>query len=83
MWLRNLKQLGVQPPHDSTVTISFTLDSGGLVRRIDEVEENAGKQATYACLGAIEGSQPYKPWSEEMIGALGEEQTLTFTFQYR
>jgi hypothetical protein len=81
-WNKILAAFSVSPRTGSKVSIRFILNSDGIVTRIVEVEETAGKQGTYACLSAIQDPQPYRPWSQEMIDALGNEQTLTFHFYY-
>ena len=79
---RQIAGLEKYPPPGSRVLIRFHVNSAGLVARIDDVEENAGKPATYACLNAITGPQPYPRWSSGMIAALGDEQEVTLAFYF-
>ena len=81
-WNAVLARTATYPVTGSKVVIRFTLSSDGVVTRIEEVEETAGKQGTYACLSAIQDRQPYRPWTKEMIAILGNEQTITFAFFY-
>jgi hypothetical protein len=81
-WNRVLTQTATYPVTGSKVIIRFTLNSNGEVSRIEEVEETAGKQGTYACLSAIQDRQPYRPWTKEMVAILGNEQQITFQFYY-
>ncbi|HUG10672.1 MAG TPA: hypothetical protein VMM36_06645, partial [Opitutaceae bacterium] len=82
-WDRVLSMTPTRPVSGSKVIIRFTLNSEGIVTRIEEVEETAGKQGTYACLSAIQARQHYRPWTKEMVAILGNEQVLTFKFHYR
>lgn len=81
-WRRGIAQLRLNPPPGSRVIIRFRLGSDGLVARIEDVDESAGKMATYACVNAITIAQPYRRWTKEMILALGHEQEFTVTFLY-
>jgi len=81
-WNLVLTQTATYPVTGSKVIIRFTLNSDGVVSRIEEVEETAGKQGTYACLSAIQDRQPYRPWTKEMVAILGNEQEITFHFYY-
>lgn len=81
-WNLVLSKTATYPPAGSHVVIRFTLNSQGQVSRIEEVEETAGKQGTYACLSAIQDRQPYRPWTKEMVAILGDEQVITFGFYY-
>jgi hypothetical protein len=81
-WNLVLSKTPSRPVTGSKVSIRFTLNSEGIVSRIEEVEETAGKQGTYACLSAIQDRQPYRPWTKEMVAILGTEQVLTFNFYY-
>jgi hypothetical protein len=82
-WNRILATSAVYPRPGSEVSVRFTLNSDGIVTQIVEIEATAGKQAEYACLRAIQNPQPYRPWTQEMIDALGSEETLTFRFFYK
>lgn len=81
-WNRVLAQTATYPVTGSKVVVRFTLNSQGVISRIEEVEETAGKQGTYACLSAIQDPQPYRPWTKEMVAILGEDEEITFYFYY-
>lgn len=82
-WNQVLSQTATYPPSGSRVVVRFTLNSEGVIARIDEVDEgDAGKQGVYACLNAIQARQPYRPWTKEMVAILGNEQTISFAFYY-
>lgn len=81
-WNREIARMKTYPPIGSKVVIRFHMNSAGLITRIDDVDENAGKAGTYLCLDAITSPQPYPKWTEEMIESIGEEQEITFTFYY-
>ena len=81
-WNREIAGLEKYPPPGSRVSIRFHINSAGLITRIDNVDENAGKAATYACLNAVTTSQPYPRWKKEMIAAIGSEQEITLSFYF-
>lgn len=81
-WHSILNERRTSPAPGTHVSVTFTLDSKGATKVVS-VEETAGRPGVYACLSAIEDRQPYRPWSNQMIAVLGDEQTMTFTFYYR
>jgi len=67
---------------ETYVTIKFRLNSRGEVIEILDVEGNADRFGTAAALAAIHDKAPYQKWTKEMIAVLGNEQTITLTFNY-
>ncbi|HVW20325.1 MAG TPA: hypothetical protein VHC86_03850 [Opitutaceae bacterium] len=81
-WDRILMASAVYPPHGSTVTVKFILDSKGRVKTLVDVQSTSSDQGKTACEAAITDRSPYGEWTKEMIATLGDQQTLTFTFLY-
>lgn len=81
-WNRILSRSATYPQAGSRVSITFTLAANGQIIRRNNVDENAGRFGTDACLAAITNPQPYRPWTREMVAILGDEQVITFHFYY-
>ena len=81
-WHRLLDENLVTLPHASHVSVKFKINSQGGVR-ILSIDETKGKLAGSLCANAVSDPQPYRKWTAPMIAALGDEQTLTFSFYYR
>ena len=64
------------------VRLEFELSQDGSVSELYVTETTAKALGILLCRSAIEQGAPFGPWTEEMIGVLGEEQTITFTFHY-
>jgi hypothetical protein len=71
------------PPHKSHVTITFKINSKGETDIIKVEDTNCGKQGVWCCKSAIQQTQPYRKWTQEMIAVLGEDQKLTCMFYYK
>lgn len=82
-WNRVLDQSKIRPPTPSHVRIKFRLGKDGQIVEVMDVEEDAGKQGTYACRDAITGPAPYEKWTPDMIAFLGDDVEITFTFYYQ
>ena len=81
-WDSIVEESRTNPP-TSHVTVTFRLNSKGEVAEIMKVEQGeAGAQWTNACVSAITNRAPYRPWTKPMVAVLGEDQVITFTFNY-
>lgn len=81
-WDRILMNSATYPPHGSTVTVKFIIDSKGRIKTIVDVQSTSSDQGKTACEAAITDRSPYGVWTADMIAMLGEQQELTFTFLY-
>ena len=81
-WYVLLEDRQSMPAAHTYAVITFRLKSNGDTEIIKVDEETCGKVGVWNCITAIQKPQPYRHWSKEMIGVLGEEQTLTFKFYY-
>lgn len=82
-WERLILRSAYYPAGGSRVTIVFKLNDQGEVTQIVSAKGEGGEVAVRLCASAIAERAPYGPWPEDMKGALGKEQTLTFTFHYQ
>lgn len=65
------------------VIVEYILTLEGEVSETNVIYATAGRAATLICQDAIHSTEPYGPWSEEMIRILGEEQKIRITFIYQ
>lgn len=82
-WDRLLLRSAFYPTAGATVRVVFKLDAQGRVSEIVDVSGTGGELAQRLCVSAITERAPYGEWTQDMIGVLGREQELTFTFHYR
>lgn len=82
-WYALLGESKITPPRGSHVTVTFSLNSKGETEMVKVEDSGSGKDGVFACQNAITWPQPYRPWTKEMIAALGESQELTFSFHYQ
>lgn len=82
-WDRLLMRSAFYPTAGATVRVVFKLDAQGRVSEIVSVDGTGGELAQRLCVSAITERAPYGEWTEDMVGVLGREQELTFTFHYR
>jgi hypothetical protein len=66
----------------SFVRLSFKLRQDGSIGELYTTDTTAKALGILLCRSAIEQGAPYGSWTEEMVGVLGDEQTITFTFHY-
>jgi hypothetical protein len=82
-WYRILEESRTSPVRGTSVVVTLKLTSKGETDIVKVEDDGAGKQGVYNCISAIQHPQPYDTWTPEMVTALGEEQELTFSFQYQ
>lgn len=82
-WYRILQESRVSPPRGSHVIITFKINAKGETDIVKVEDSDAGKQGVFSCQNAIQARQPYRPWTEQMVAVLGDEQSLTFAFYYQ
>jgi hypothetical protein len=82
-WDRILESGGTSPKQGTHVLVSFRLNSNGEITEILKIEQDSGDYGKNAALNAIKDRAPYRPWTKEMIAALGDSQVLTFDFYYQ
>lgn len=82
-WYQILHESRVSPPRGSHVVVTFKLNAKGETDIVKVEDSGSGKQAVFSCQHAIQARQPYRPWTQQMIAVLGEEQTLTFSFHHQ
>lgn len=81
-WYRINDESRVTPPRGSRVVITFKINKHGETEIVKVEDTGSGKQGVWSCQSAIQARQPYRPWSDQMIAVLGDEQTLIFGFHY-
>lgn len=81
-WQRILNERTVAPIPGTYASVTFTINSDGVIAKVGAVEETCGRPGALACTGAIDAGQPYRKWTPQMISLLGKEQTLRFNFYY-
>jgi len=83
-WDRLAQERNITQLTGKSVSVTFQLDAKGAVS-IASVSSSTGTPfaASVACVRAINARAPYAAWSDEMTAALGDEQTLTLTFNYQ
>jgi len=81
-WDKILEPSSLYPERGTRVQVKFRLNSEGKIAEIVSVTSNGNRDAQNACVSAIVEPQPYGPWTDDMIAALGKEQELTFVFYY-
>ena len=81
-WDRILYQSNIYPTEGTKVTVVFRMNSEGKISTITKVEGTGGRASQDACVSAITARDPYGPWTDDMIAALGQSTEFTFTFTY-
>lgn len=82
-WERIILEQRANPASGSMVNVKFVMNDEGRIISIGVEETTANEEATRACVSAITHRMPYGPWTEEMKAALGNQQEMTFRFQYQ
>ena len=82
-WYKILSESLIAPKRGSHVVVTFKLNSKGETDMVTVEDVGAGKQGVFACQNAITSKQPYRKWTKDMIGALGDEEQITLTFYYQ
>lgn len=82
-WERLLMRSAFYPTSGSVVKVVFKIDASGAISEIVRVEGSGGELAQRLCVSSITERAPYGEWTDDMIGVLGKEQELTFTFFYQ
>jgi hypothetical protein len=82
-WFTILEESGVRPPAGSHVTMRFALTPEGEVDVVGVDDAGCGRTGVWTCIEALQRQQPYGKWTEEMIAAVGRDQTFSFTFYHR
>jgi len=62
--------------------ISVRLNSQGEIAEIIKAEGDSGDYGMSVALTALKEHAPYRAWTKEMVGILGADQEVTFTFYY-
>lgn len=81
-WEKELENR-IYPGAGKSVAVTFIMDASGEIRRIKNVDGDAGKVGEKVCVTAITSDAPYGKWPADMRAALGDEQELTITFIYQ
>lgn len=82
-WEQRILNLAAMPPGGTNVTVKFILNSEGKASTVVSVTGTANEAGTRACVDAIKARASYGAWTDDMKAALGDKQTLTFTFYYQ
>ena len=81
-WDRILIQSAIYPAPGTRVTVVFRMNAKGEIATIIKTTTTGNAESQYSCVSAITERSPYGPWSEDMIALLGQEQEMTFIFDY-
>ena len=82
-WDRILIKSRVYPTPGSGVRVKVTLNHEGKITNIVDFQSTSSEFGKEACIQAIVSAGPYGKWTPSMIGRLGSEQVMTFTFYYQ
>lgn len=79
----NLVERSSAEERKSVVKIRFMLNHLGQVSDIEVLEGTTSRVlGRHMCIEAIQRGVPYGPWPEGLIEVFGEEEDITFVFQY-
>lgn len=65
------------------VMLEFKVTREGTIEEMSVEESTSQALGVLLCRTAIEQGAPYGVWPKEMVGVLGEQQTVRFAFYYR